>query len=431
MWTCGRLSRLALGAGVARGVRQENEGDPTVRERKTRDASGKMRGMGRGGHLEIGGERVAPGETRDVRLKVSESYTGDAVELFVRVIRAAEEGPTGFLTAAVHGDEINGAGIIRELAFSRPLRLKRGSLLCLPVVNVFGFETHTRYLPDRRDLNRSFPGSARGSLASRFAHTLFTEIVRRCDFGIDLHTAAVRNTNFPNIRADLELAGVRRLAYAFGCELTVSSKGPAGSLRRAACAGGCPTIVLEAGEVWKVEPAVLREGVRGVRNALTHFGMLEGEEEPPPYRVVVHKTTWVRADLGGILRFHVAPGDLVSGGQAIATNSSLFGEARSILIAPVDGIVLGMTTLPAVKPGEPVCMIAIPDKRLATIRRALERRGGREAHRRLRDELAKSLSIEKGPPTAGRGRAWRKPGGTAADRFADALPADEGVEGDE
>jgi len=378
----------------------------------------------------IGSERIAPGETRDVRLKMSESYTGDPVELFVRVIRAKEKGPTGFLTAAVHGDEINGAGMIRELAFSTPLRLRRGTLLCIPVVNVFGFETHTRYLPDRRDLNRSFPGSGRGSLASRYAHTLFTEIVSRCDFGIDLHTAAVRNTNFPNIRADLDTADVKKLARAFGCELIVNSKGPNGSLRRAACAAGCPTIVLEAGEVWKVEPAVLGVGMRGVRNVLISFGMLEGKPGLPPYQVVVNKTTWVRADLGGILRFHVAPGDIVLGGQPIATNSSLFGEARSILISPVDGIVMGMTTLPAVKPGEPVCMIAIPDKRIATIRRALEKSSDRATHQKLRDDLAKSLSIDEGPISVPPRPSRRSRVQPTIDTVADAAPVDQSIEED-
>lgn len=378
----------------------------------------------------IGGERIAPGETRDIRLKMSESYTGDPVELFVRVIRAKENGPTGFLTAAVHGDEINGAGMIRELAFSTPLRLRRGTLLCAPVVNVFGFETHTRYMPDRRDLNRSFPGSARGSLASRYAHTMFTEIVSRCDFGIDLHTAAVRNTNFPNIRADLNTPDVKRLARAFGCELIVNSAGPNGSLRRAACAAGCPTIVLEAGEVWKVEPAVLSVGIRGVRNVLITYGMLEGKPGLPPFQVTVKKTTWVRADLGGILRFHVAPGDIVLGGQAIATNSSLFGEARSILISPVDGIVMGMTTLPAVKPGEPVCMIAIPDKSIATIRRSLEKSTDRETHQKLRDDLAKSLSIEAAPAVGPSGTVRRRGKRHTLDTIADAAPADHFIEED-
>ena len=350
--------------------------------------------MARSRQLKIGGVAIPPGETRDLRLKVSESYTGDAVVLPVRVIRAARPGPAVFLTAAVHGDELNGTGIIRELMFGDPLPLRKGTLICVPVVNVFGFESHTRYLPDRRDLNRSFPGSERGSLASRIARVIFREIVAPSDFGIDFHTAAVRHTNFPNIRADLARPAVRRLAEAFGCEMIVSSQGPKGSLRRSACEQGCPTVVLEAGEVWKVEPGVLEVGTRGVRNVLADLGMVAGKPEKPLYQVTVRKTMWVRAELGGLLRFHVSPGDLIERGAPIATNISVFGDARSVLTAPVDGIVLGMLTLPAVKPGEPVCHLALPDRRPAALRRALAgRRAGADNH--LATSIAKARTTTR------------------------------------
>ncbi|UCD76919.1 MAG: succinylglutamate desuccinylase/aspartoacylase family protein [Phycisphaerales bacterium] len=320
-------------------------------------------------------------------------YTGEPIYLPIRVIRAKKPGPRVFLTAAVHGDEVNGTGIIRQFVFERPVALKRGALICVPVVNIFGFETHDRYLPDRRDLNRSFPGSAQGSLASRLARTIMTEVVRQCDYGIDLHSAAEKRTNYPNVRGNLRDPAVRELAEAFGCELLVNGRGPEGSLRRAACDAGCHTIILEAGEIGKIEPAVLKVGVRGVQNVLIHLQMMDGTVNPPLYQTKVFKTTWVRAELGGLLRFHVAPGDLVRAGQPLATNESVFGDARSILISPADGIVLGMTTHPAVKPGEPVCHIARPGKRLSLIRKALAHEGEKSPAARVRDDLATSIAV--------------------------------------
>jgi len=343
--------------------------------------------------LTIGDVDLLAGESRDIRLKVSESYTGDDIAIPIRVIRAKRPGPVMFITGAVHGDEINGTGIIRELMFGPPMQLSAGTLVLVPVVNSFGFETNSRYLPDRRDLNRCFPGSSRGSLASRLADIFFKQVVSKCDFGIDLHTASVRRTNYPNIRADLGDAGVRRLARAFGCELMVNGKGPLGSLRREACKIGCPTIILEAGEVWKIEPAVVEVGVRGVRNVLIDLNMLEGKPTPPSYQTRVDKTTWVRAELGGILTFHVAPGQIVEAGQPIATNVSVIGDAQSILISPANGIILGMTTLPAVKPGEPVCHIAVPKSRLSTIRRSMARARNNNSERDIRDDLATNFSV--------------------------------------
>ncbi len=351
--------------------------------------------MSRSAPFIIAGERIRLGETRNVSLPVSETYTGEQVALPVRVVRAKRSGPCVFVTAAVHGDEVNGTGIVRELLFGEPLELKRGTLLCIPVVNIFGFESHDRYMPDRRDLNRSFPGSPSGSLASRYAHLLMQEIISRCDFGLDLHSAAAMRTNFPNVRGDFGRPDVRELAEVLGCELMVNGKGPEGSLRRAACEAHCPTVVLEAGEVGKIEPTVVEIGVRGVRNVLIHLGMLDGEIVRPAYQTTVNKTTWVRAELGGLLRFHVAPGDLVEGGEPLASNQSIFGEARSIIIAPLDGIVLGMTTHPAVKPGEPICHLALPGRRLSAIRKILRGVHGESPESRLRQDLASSIAVSR------------------------------------
>jgi predicted deacylase len=323
------------------------------------------------GPLSIGGAEVRPGEVRDVFLKISETYAGGDVAVPIRVIRASADGPSLFVTAAIHGDELCGTGIIHELLYGDGLDIIAGTLILIPVVNVFGFESHDRYLPDRRDLNRQFPGSPNGSLASRVAHTLMEQIVRQCEWGIDLHSASQPRTNHPNVRGKLSDPRVRRLAEAFGCELVVEGAGPVGSLRREACKCGCATILLEAGEPLKVESDVLEVGARGIRNALIDLGMLAGAPVRPPFQVRVRKTTWVRAKVGGILRFHIRPGELVEAGQPIATNYTIFGRDPTVLASPVDGVVLGITTIPLVKPGEPICHVAIPTRRLTTLRKTV------------------------------------------------------------
>jgi hypothetical protein len=345
--------------------------------------------------LEIGEVSVRPGETKDIRLEVSQRYTGDPIHLPIRVIRSPQSGPTVFVTAAIHGDEVNGIGIIHQLMFDDLPTLLCGSVVLVPVVNVFGFEGQVRYMPDRRDLNRCFPGMETGSLTSRLASTVFNQVIRKCDYGIDLHTAAASRTNFPNVRADLGNPKVRRLARAFGCEIMVNSKGPDGALRREATKSGCATIILEAGEPNKIEPGVLELGVRGITNVLKSFDMIEGEPTRPTYQTRVDKSMWVRAEVGGILRFHVAPGELIEAGQPIATNTSVFGREQNMLSSPVDGIVLGMTTLPLAKPGEPICHIAIPGRSLRSLRKVAGKEPGDSLHRRVRDDLATNITVSE------------------------------------
>lgn len=349
--------------------------------------------------LVIGGVRIPPGKTHNVKLKFSETYFGEPVQIHLRVIRAKQPGPTVFVTAAIHGDELNGTGIVHELMARGVLKLTHGTVILVPVVNVLGFESNTRYLPDRRDLNRCFPGSTIGSMAGRLARMIMDEVVAHCDYGIDLHTAAIQRTNFPNIRADLKNGGVREIAEAFGCEMLVNGKGPDNSFRREATRGGCPTITVEAGEPWKIEPAVLDLGVRGVRNVLIHLGMMAGKPYRPPYQIKVFKTQWVRAEVGGILRFHVAPGQPVEKGEAIASNFTIMGKHQNMLYAPLSGVVLGMTTMPTVKPGEPVCHIASAARSLSKIKKKLENTTSEQLHHQLRDTIATNFSVVENTET--------------------------------
>jgi len=311
--------------------------------------------------VESWGDRIIePGQKRRLRLDIGKSFSGANITLPLMVWRGKEPGPVVGITGAVHGDEINGTGAIRGLVQDPPFSIERGSLILVPVVNIMGFERHSRYMPDRRDLNRSFPGSHSGSLTSRLARVIFDQIVGRCDYLIDLHTAAIRRTNFPNVRADCANKECRRLAQTFGSEVIVNGSGPDGSLRSEAVRSGCPTIVLEAGEVWKVEPAVLDLTLRGITNVLSELGMIQEPREAPPHQMIVEETRWFRSETGGFLHFHVSPGMMVSKGQALASSTGLLGKENEVIYSRFDGIVMGMTTMPAVGPGDPVVHIGIP-----------------------------------------------------------------------
>ena len=309
------------------------------------------------------GEKIAPGESRNVNLPIGESYSSMTVQIQLHIRRAIEDGPVVFVTAALHGDEINGCGAVRQLIQDDDFNLLRGSIVLVPVLNLPAFDRHSRYLPDRRDLNRSFPGSIDGSLASRMAFTIFNELVMRCDYGIDLHTASVRRTNYPTVRGDLTNPNVRRLAESFGSEIIINTKGPKNSFRREACSAGCPTIIMEGGEVWKVEPGIVETAVRGIKNVLCELEMLDTDTASPPYQIVIEKSKWIRAERGGFLHFHIQPGDIVEKGQPLTTNTTILGEEHSTVYAPFDAVVMGMTSLPAISPGEPICNLGrLPKK---------------------------------------------------------------------
>jgi predicted deacylase len=275
-----------------------------------------------------------------------------------------------------------------------PIGLGGDPLVLVPVVNILAFEQLSRYSPDRRDLNRGFPGAKGGSLTSRLADVILRNIVARCDYGIDLHTAAIRRTNYPNVRADMEQEATARLATLFGAELVLNTSGPEGSLRRAAVSAGCATIILEAGEVWKVEPAVVEYTLRGIRNVLVGLKMIDGEIVEPAFRMVAEETKWMRAERGGFLRFHVHPGDTVVKDQPLATNASLSGQHQYTIVAPRDAVVLGMTTLPAVSPGDPVAHLAFPSQ---SAFRKMERVIGKLPENsllsRLHDDLASNVFV--------------------------------------
>ncbi len=344
----------------------------------------------------VGGVTVAAGETRDLSIRASQSFSGADVSIPARVIRAAKAGPVVLLTGAVHGDELNGTGIIRDLLLHPPFELTAGTLVMAPVVNLLGFDRQSRYLPDRRDLNRSFPGSAEGSLTRRYAHAVFHQLVAPCDLIIDLHTGGGRRTNFPNVRANMADPEIAELARAFGSEIIFDHAGGSGTLRRTASERGIPTILLEGGEVLKVEPSIVEVGVRGVTNVLASLDMIAADPAEPLFRAEVDRSMWIRSDAGGMLRFHAGPGDLVAEGQPLASVSTLLGSLCGEVLAPAAGLVMGATTLPSVKPGDPILHLGMTREDDASIRWALDHIPEDSLYARLRRAFAESIVIE--PP---------------------------------
>lgn len=278
----------------------------------------------------------------------------------VHVIHGRREGPTLFVSAAIHGDEILGVEIIRRLVQSKAVSHVRGTILFVPIVNLYGFISHIRYLPDRRDLNRSFPGKPNGSLAEQLAHVFMTEIVQRSDYGIDLHTGAVHRANLPQIRANLRDKDTRELAHAFGAPLILNSSLRDGSLRQEACKVGCDTLLYEAGEALRFDEVAIRIGMKGVLSVCRHLGILRGRRPARNSNPSIESRSsyWLRAPAGGILRAHRGLGDFVTGDEAIGFISDPFGHKDAEVMPLKSGVIVGRTNLPVVNQGDALFHIA-------------------------------------------------------------------------
>ena len=310
--------------------------------------------------IKIGDTVITPGHRINVSLPVGDLYTATSLSMPVQVISGRSAGPTLFVSAAVHGDELNGVEIIRRLLKRKALRSIRGTLLAIPIVNVHGFLNQSRYLPDRRDLNRSFPGSARGSIASRLAHTFYNEIVSKADYGIDLHTGAINRTNLPQIRGNLDDERTLELARAFGVPVIVNANTRDGSLRASVADLKTPVLIYEAGEALRFDEISIRAGLRGVTNIMREIGMLPRLKRSarPLTPVLARSTSWVRAPASGIVSDRVKLGSTVTNGQCLATIGDPLGTQEEIVKAPFDGIIIGMSKLPLAHEGDALFNVA-------------------------------------------------------------------------
>lgn len=311
--------------------------------------------------FEIAGQTVRAGESRVIEVPLPDLYMHTALSMPVEVIRGRRDGPILFVSGAVHGDEIVGVEIIRRLVATRQLKGLRGTLVTIPVVNVYGFINQTRYLPDRRDLNRCFPGSEQGSLAARLANLFMAEVVTKCTHGIDLHTAAIHRDNLPQIRAAMEVPGVEEMARAFNAPVIVNSGLIEGSLRTACRDASVPVIVYEAGEALRFNELAIRAGVRGVLSVMRQIGMLTASKRKKTSKpFVARSSTWVRAPQSGIFRMRVPLGAYVSKGDCLGMVAAPYGgkDAETSVDATCDGVVIGRTNIPLVNEGEALFHLA-------------------------------------------------------------------------
>jgi predicted deacylase len=303
----------------------------------------------------LGGVSVAAGTQQVINLPLPGMYSDTPVTMPVHVFHGRSQGPTVFVSGAVHGDEINGIEIIRRLLGLKSLKRLKGTLLAIPVVNVFGFHNQSRYLPDRRDLNRCFPGQESGTMAGRLAGIFMREIVSRSEFGIDLHTAAIHRDNLPQIRADLTNTRLEKLAWDFAAPVLLHSAAPEGTLRFAGRESNCSIMVYEAGEALRFDEVSIRVGLRGVVHVLKSLQMLSSGQHKAARKhnsTLLKSTSWVRAAKSGIMRAQVGLGDLVSKGQVMAVISDPSGLQSVAITAPFSGVVIGRCNLPPVYEGE-------------------------------------------------------------------------------
>ncbi|WP_258238639.1 succinylglutamate desuccinylase/aspartoacylase family protein [Arcobacter sp. F2176] len=308
--------------------------------------------------LVIGGIVVPRGKEVKINLELPKLYN-TPTNLPIRVIRGKKAGPIVFISAAIHGDELNGIEIIRRIRKLNILKKLHGTIIFAPIVNVYGVMTLSRYLPDRRDLNRSFPGSGKGSIASRIAKIFFEEIVSKCDLGIDLHTGSIHKSNLPQIRTNMDNEYTLKLARAFGAPVILHSELRDGSLRAEGEESGIPILLYEAGEALRFDETCIRIGVKGIINVLRENAMLpkvirKGSKTPITSRV----SKWIRASESGMIRTIKALGDIVKENEVIAYIDEPLDDNSFEILAPFDGIIIGKSQIPLAQEGDAVFHIA-------------------------------------------------------------------------
>jgi len=310
--------------------------------------------------IEIFGDTIPPSTQRTFNIPIGQLYTHTDISIPVQVVNGKAAGPVLLICAAIHGDELNGIEVVRRVLSSPWLKNLRGTLIAVPMVNVLGIIHRSRYLPDRRDLNRSFPGSEKGSLGARIANLFVQEILAKCQFAIDLHTGAINRSNMPQIRVHLENPTAAELAHAFGVPLIIDAPIRDGSLRGAGDDLGIPIITYEAGEALRFDEPAIVSGVKGVRNVMTHLKMLPARKsmkaDAPTF--IAKSSNWVRAPADGLFRCKLQLGDRVSRGEVLGIIDGPLGGSETAVIAPHSGIVIGNTNLPLVNEGEALMHLA-------------------------------------------------------------------------
>ena len=328
------------------------------------------------------GQIINPGNRLITSISIGQDPLGRPLEIPVHILHGNNPGPVLAITAAIHGDELNGMSIIHHLAYGddhisetkddriNPKKLN-GTLIMLPMLNPEGVLLGTRETPDGRDMNRIFPGKKDGNQAQRIANIIFEAITKYSDYLIDIHTAPWTRDNIPHVRTDFENSECKKLARAFGTPIVLHSMGVHGTLRREATDAGCPTILLETGTSNSFKIENVRLGVKGILNSMSYLEMIDKEIIEPEYRVLVKKSRWIRSPCGGLLHVLVEGGDLVHKGDVVAHITNPFGSKVSDIVSTCTGLVVGLATRPLVRSGDPLLHIVVVNKSLQRIEKAL------------------------------------------------------------
>ena len=301
----------------------------------------------------LGNSTIPPGSRAVVDIPFGKLYTHTEINIGAHVIHGRKDGPVLLVAAALHGDEINGVEICRRLLKLPRLNQLKGTLVVVPIVNTYGFVQQSRYLPDRRDLNRSFPGSEKGSLGSRMAFQFTDKILKNCTHAIDLHTGAIHRSNLPQVRASAKDKMALRMAEVFNAPIIIKAASREGTMRGTANTLGIPILLYEAGEALRFDEQAINVGVRGILNVMTDLGMLRaGRKRPNTKSLFSKKSSWVRAEHDGIARYYVTLGQTVKPGDIMAHIYSPYSDFEVAVQASFAGIVIGRNNLPLVNEGE-------------------------------------------------------------------------------
>lgn len=301
----------------------------------------------------INNEHIGKGETKRLNVVVAQLPSHTPINLSITVSRGLEDGPVLLLSGGLHGDEINGIETVRRIIENEYHIPEKGTIICIPIINIYGFIHFSRSVPDGKDVNRSFPGNKNGSLASRVAHYLMRDIIPQIGYGIDFHTGGADRTNYPQIRCVLKDPINRELAKAFYAPFSIDSVYRSNSLRQSAAKLGKKILVFEGGEAGRFDEFAIQEGVNGTLRLLNHLGMSNRDLDKPDFEsLIVKSSSWVRAKNSGLFQSQVVYGQTVKKNQLVGHITDPFGEFKVPLKAPVDGYVIGLQNNPIIHQGD-------------------------------------------------------------------------------
>ena len=310
----------------------------------------------------IAGQEIQPGEFKEININIARLPSHTQIDTPIYVSRARDEGPVLGLIAGMHGDEINGMEIVRRILDRGLHQVKRGTVVCMPVINIYGFLNYSRDVPDGKDVNRSFPGTKTGSLASRVAYVLRTDVIPFIDYGIDFHTGGAMRSNYPQIRAVLREPKNEELATAFCAPFTIDAPFRPNSLRKEAARLGKNVIVFEGGESLRFDRQAIEEGVAGTLRLMKHLGMIDHAPEPKEENRVIWTTSWVRAKHAGLFQPTIESGDLVRKGDWVGTITDPFGEFKEQVKAHESAYVIGINNGPVINAGDALLHLGMDDR---------------------------------------------------------------------